>query len=53
MNPPRKTAAAKSWPNLWGPRKAKLLGKGGAAERVSVQDAARENSEACDDAIPM
>ena len=47
MNPPRKTAAAKSWPNLWGPRKAKLLGKGGAAERVSVQDAARENSEAC------
>ena len=27
MNPPRKTAAAKSWPNLWGPRKAKLFGE--------------------------
>ena len=30
------------------PRKIRdFVGKGGAAERVSVQDAARENSEAC------
>lgn len=53
MNPPRKKTLVNPWARLWGFRKAKLFGKGGAAECVGVRDAARENSEACDDAIPM
>ena len=53
MNPPRKKTVVNPWIHLWDLRKAKLLRKGRAAERMSVRDAARKNGEACDDAIPM
>lgn len=47
MNPPHKTQLQNRGPTCGAPGKRSFLGKGGAAERVSVQDAARENSEAC------